>query len=68
MKECFDYGLNLKKCAAVCSYLCDPDTAHAEFLLVKHQYEAITGRSAERGMREILQGKRLPKMDALKAE
>ena len=49
MRDRFDYGLDPKKCAAVCSYLCDPETAHAEFLLVKNQYEAITGRPAEKG-------------------
>ena len=49
MRERFDYGLDPKKCAAVCSYLCDPETAHAEFWLVKNQYEAITGRPAEKG-------------------
>ena len=49
MKDRFDYGLDPKKCAAVSSYLCEPETAHAEFLLVKNQYEAITGRPAEKG-------------------
>ena len=49
MKDRFDYGLNPKKCAEVCSYLCDPETVHAEFLIVKNQYEAITGRPAEKG-------------------
>ncbi len=48
-KDRFDYGLNPKKCAAVCSYLCEPETAHAEFLIVKNQYEAVTGRAAEKG-------------------
>jgi len=49
MKERFDYGLDPKKCAAVCSYLCEPETAHAEFMLAKNQYQAITGRDAEKG-------------------
>lgn len=49
MRERFDYGLDQKKCAAVCSYLCEPETAHAEFMLAKNQYEAITGRNAEKG-------------------
>ena len=49
MKNRFGYGLDPKKCAAVCSYLCEPETAHAEFLLVKNQYEAVTGRPAEKG-------------------
>ena len=49
IKERFDYGLDPKKCAAVSSYLCEPETAHAEFILAKNQYEAITGRPAEKG-------------------
>ena len=49
MQKSFDYGLNPEKCAAVCSYLCDPKTAHAEFLLAKNQYESVTGRPAEKG-------------------
>ena len=49
MQERFDYGLDPKKCAAVSSYLCEPETAYAEFMLVKNQYEAITGRNAEKG-------------------
>lgn len=49
MRERFDYGLNPDKCAAVCSYLCAPETAHAEFLLAKNQYESVTGRPAEKG-------------------
>ena len=31
------------------SYLCDPATAHAEFMVVKNQYEGETDRKAERG-------------------
>ena len=31
------------------SYLCDPETAHAELMLVKGQYQAETGRTAEQG-------------------
>ena len=34
---------------ALSSYLCDPATAPAEFLLVKSQYQAETGRAVERG-------------------
>lgn len=49
MKDRFDYGLNPKKCAVVFSYLCDPATAHLEFMLVKSQYQAETGREAESG-------------------
>ena len=33
----------------VSSYLCAPETAHAEFMLVKSQYQAETGRTAEHG-------------------
>ena len=49
MEERFDYGLNPKKLGALSSYLCDPATAPAEFLLVKSQYQAETGRTMERG-------------------
>ena len=49
MKDRFDYGLDPKKCAAVSSYLCEPETAHAQFMLVKNQYESVTGRNAEKG-------------------
>ena len=38
LKDRFDYGLNPEKLGAVSSYLCDPATAHAEFMLVKNQY------------------------------
>ena len=50
MSERFDYGLNPKKCAAVCSYLCESETAYAEFGMIKNQYEAETGRNAEKGI------------------
>ena len=49
MEKRFDYGLNPKKLGALSSYLCDPATAPAEFLLVKSQYQAETGRTVERG-------------------
>ncbi len=49
MKDRFDYGLNPEKCAVVSSYLCDPTTAHLEFMLVKSQYQAETGRMADSG-------------------
>lgn len=49
LEERFDYGLNPKKLGALSSYLCDPATAPAEFLLVKSQYQAETGRNVERG-------------------
>ena len=49
LKDRFDYGLNPEKLGAVSPYLCDPKTAHAEFMLVKGQYQAETGRTAEQG-------------------
>lgn len=49
MEERFAYGLNPKKLGAVSSYLCEPATAHAEFLLTKSQYQAETGRAVVRG-------------------
>jgi len=49
MQDRFSYALDPKKCAAVSSYLCEPETAHAEFTLTKSQYQAITGRPAEKG-------------------
>lgn len=49
MEDRFAYGLNPKKLGALSSYLCDPATAHAEFLLVKSQYQAETGRAVESG-------------------
>ena len=49
MEDRFAYGLNPEKLGAVSSHLCDPATAPAEFLLVKSQYQAETGRATERG-------------------
>jgi len=49
MKDRFDYGLNPEKCAEVSSYLCDPATAHLEFMLTKSQYQAEMGRKADSG-------------------
>ena len=49
MGERFAYGLNPKKLGAVSAYLCDPASAPAEFLLLKSQYQAETGRAVERG-------------------
>ena len=43
LKDRFDYGLNPEKLGAVSSYLCDPETAHAEFMLVKGQYQDGNG-------------------------
>ncbi len=61
MEERFAYGLNPEKLGAVSSYLCDPATAHAEFLLVKSQYQAETGRAVERGALFFKSGKRFPR-------
>ena len=49
MKDRFDYELNPEKCEVVSSYLCDPATAHLEFMLTKSQYQAETGRMADSG-------------------
>ena len=49
LKDRFDYGLNPEKLGAVSAYLCDPKTAHLEFMLVKGQYQAAAGRPAEHG-------------------
>lgn len=49
MEDRFAYGLNPEKLGAVSAYLCDPATAHAEFLLTKSQYQAETGRAVEHG-------------------
>ena len=49
MEERFAYGLNPKKLGAVSAYLCDPASAPAEFLLLKSQYQAETGRAVSRG-------------------
>ena len=49
LKDRFDYGLNPEKLGAASAYLCDPKTAHLEFMLVKEQYQAAAGRPAEHG-------------------
>ena len=49
MKERFDYGLDPEKCAVTSSHLCDPETAHLEFMLTKCEYQAETGRRADAG-------------------
>ncbi|MCL2821454.1 MAG: relaxase/mobilization nuclease domain-containing protein [Oscillospiraceae bacterium] len=49
MQERFDYGLDPKKCVAVSSYMCEPETAYAEFMATKSEYEMTTGRNAEKG-------------------
>lgn len=42
-------GFSKKKLGALSSYFCDSDTAPTEFLLVKSQYQAETGRAVGRG-------------------
>lgn len=47
----FDYGKNPEKTRdgeLISSYMCDPETADAEFLLSKAQYKAITGREQKK--------------------
>ena len=55
LKDRFDYGLNPEKLGAVSSYLCDPATAHAEFMLVSIRAKPTagpdTGRCATRSGR-----------------
>lgn len=49
--EGFDYGKNPEKTRdgeLISSYMCDPETADAEFLLSKAQYKAITGREQKK--------------------
>ena len=51
MKDRFDYGQNPDKTRRgelVAAYMCDPETADAEFSLAKAQYLAITGRTQKR--------------------
>ncbi|XMB24721.1 relaxase/mobilization nuclease domain-containing protein [Paenibacillus sp. BR2-3] len=47
----FDYGQNPDKTQQgelISAYLCDPETADAEFLLSKAKYKAITGREQKK--------------------
>lgn len=47
----FDYGQNPDKTQRgkwISAYLCDPETADAEFLLSKAQYKTITGREQKK--------------------
>ena len=47
----FDYGENPQKTRdgeLISAYMCDPETADAEFLLSKAQYKAITGREQKK--------------------
>lgn len=51
MRDRFDYGQNPDKTRGgelIAAYMCDPQTADAEFLLAKAQYKAITGREQKR--------------------
>ncbi|MDF1493932.1 relaxase/mobilization nuclease domain-containing protein [Caproiciproducens sp. CPB-2] len=51
MKDRFDYGQNPEKTKGgelIAAYLCDPETADAEFLLSKAKYKAITGREQKK--------------------
>ena len=60
LKARFDYGLNPEKLGAVSSYLCDPATAHTEFMLVKNQYQGETDRRAGHGALSTRSGRRSP--------
>ena len=47
----FDYGKNPDKTRdgeLISSYMCDPETADAEFMLSKEQYKVITGREQKK--------------------
>ncbi len=51
MKDRFDYGQNPDKTQQgelISAYMCDPETADAEFLLSKAKYKAITGREQKK--------------------
>jgi len=51
MKDGFDYGQNPLKTRngeLIKSYMCDHETAYAEFALSKAQYKAITGREQKK--------------------
>jgi len=48
MKDRFDYGKNPEKTLdgqLIASFMCDPETADAEFNLSKAQYHSITDRT-----------------------
>lgn len=60
MKDRFDYGLNPEKLGVVSAYLCDPETAHAEFMLVKASIRRKrAGRRSRGGRCAIKSGKPL---------
>jgi len=51
LKDRFDYGKDKEKTndgELISAYMCDPETAHAEFLLSKAKYKSITGREQKR--------------------
>ena len=51
MRSSYDYGKNPVKTHGgelIAAYMCDPETADAEFLLSKAKYKAITGREQKR--------------------
>lgn len=51
LADCFDYGQNPDKTQQgelISAYMCDPETADAEFLLSKAKYKAITGREQKK--------------------
>ena len=58
LKDRFGYGLNPEKLGAVSSYLCDPATAHAEFMLVKNQYQGETDSGPDTGRCATRSGRR----------
>jgi len=61
MKDGFDYGKNPLKTRngeLVKSYMCDPETAYAEFALSKAKYKAITGREQKKDKNVLYYHKR----------
>ncbi|AOT68746.1 relaxase [Geosporobacter ferrireducens] len=57
LKKSLDYGKNPKKTRdglLISTYMCDPATADAEFLLAKRQYYYITGREQKRDKNILL--------------
>lgn len=49
LRNRFGYGLNPENLGVESSYLCDPKTAHAEFMLVKGKYQVEAGWTAGQG-------------------
>jgi hypothetical protein len=51
LSDRFDYGQNPEKTEQgewISAYMCDPETADAEFLLSKAKYKAVTGREQKK--------------------